>query len=219
MSSQKKWKKEEEDFLVKNYAIMGGRWSADKLGRTTHSVNIKANRLGIKRDGDFRYDRPEAPDGYIACWNCKQVLPEGQFYKCASDGSYGKKTNLCRACHQEAARRRYRNNKEKEERKRKDNPIKVLLKNIKARAKANNVPFSLQESDLIIPDKCPVLGIDIRPFDNSGHSPSVDRFIPELGYIAGNCQIISKRANSLKNNATFSEIEKLYNWMKEYLSQ
>jgi hypothetical protein len=218
MSMQKRWNSEEEKVLVENYAIMGARWCAEKLGRGLQSVMIKANRLGIKRDGDFRYDRPEAPDGYVACWNCKEILPEGQFYSKNKDGSYGKKTNLCRACNQEAARRYYKNNKEKYERIRKDNPIKVLLKNIKARAKKNNIPFDLNEDDLFLPDTCPVLGIKIIPFDNSGNSPSVDRFIPELGYVRGNCQIISKRANKIKNNATIEEIEKLYLWMRDYLS-
>jgi len=216
MSSIKSWNKEEEQLIIENYPIMGGEWCAKKLKRSKRSVLMKANRLGLKRDGDFRYDRPEAPDGYIACFSCKQVLPEGYFYKKKSDGSYGKKTNLCKSCNQESARRHYKNNKEKLQRRRNENPVKTLLKNIKTRAKANNIPFNLTEEDLSLPKTCPVLGIEIIPFDNSGNSPSVDRFIPELGYIKNNCQIISLRANKIKNNATLEEIEKLYHWMTSY---
>lgn len=218
MSSQKSWTKKEENLLLEKYSIMGGRWCAKELDRSIDSVNVKANRLGLKRNGNFRYQRPEAPEGYIACFHCKQILPEGQFYKKENDGSYGKKTNLCKSCTQEAGRRYYHNKKEQYERRRKENPIKALLKNIKARAKANNIPFDLTEEDLTLPKTCPVLGIDIIPFDNSDNSPSVDRFVPHIGYVKGNCQIISKRANSIKNNATLDEIEKLYHWMRDYLS-
>ena len=218
MSSQKNWTEYEENFLVNNYPTMGGRWCANQLNRKINSVNVKAYRLNLKRNGDCRYQRPIAPDGYTVCFHCKQVLPDGQFYRKDKDGSYGKKTSLCKSCTQEAGRRYYKNNKEKYERTRKENPIKVLLKNIKARAKKNNISFDLNVDDLVLPDACPVLGIKIIPFDNSDNSPSVDRFIPELGYVRGNCQIISKRANHIKNNATLEEIEKLYLWMKDYLS-
>ena len=38
-------------------------------------------------------------------------------------------------------------------------------------------------------------------------SPSLDRIIPSLGYVKGNIRVISFRANTLKNNATLSELE------------
>jgi len=214
MSNQKKWTKEEEDFLIEYYATMGATWCSQELHRSKYSISIKASRLNLKRNGDFRYDRPDAPDGYIACFHCKQILPEGQFYKKKSDGSYGKKTNLCRSCNQDNARRHYRTNKDKIHARLHKNPLKTILCNIKTRAKMNNIPFNLTEDDLYLPKYCPVLGIEIIPFDNSDHSPSVDRFIPELGYVRDNCRVISKRANHIKSNATFEEIEKLYNWMK-----
>ena len=41
-------------------------------------------------------------------------------------------------------------------------------------------------------------------------SPSLDKVIPSLGYVKGNIWVISYRANTIKNNCTFEEIEKLY---------
>ena len=60
-----------------------------------------------------------------------------------------------------------------------------------------------------IPEKCPVLGIPLGGVTSRGgsdNSPSVDRIIPENGYIRGNVRIISKRANVLKNNGTLDEL-------------
>jgi hypothetical protein len=86
-------------------------------------------------------------------------------------------------------------------------------KSIEWRAKREKTPFKLHLSDMPeFPDTCPVLGIDIysngRQTDNS---PSLDRIIPELGYVPGNVRIISRRANMLKSNATSDEIAAVYN--------
>lgn len=74
--------------------------------------------------------------------------------------------------------------------------------------------------DLEIPEVCPVLGIPLKSWgeNNIGgykeDSPSIDKFIPELGYVKGNITIISFKANLLKRDGTLEEIEKLYEWMK-----
>ena len=100
---------------------------------------------------------------------------------------------------------------------------KRMLYHAKRSAKRNNVPFNLTLDDIIIPEKCPILGIDIvlkepgtvTNGDNIANynSPSLDRIIPERGYIRGNVWVISYRANTAKNNLSFDEIEKIYNAM------
>ena len=52
------------------------------------------------------------------------------------------------------------------------------------------------------------------------NSPSIDRIIPELGYTKGNIQIISHRANNtIKNNGTIEEHEKIIKYIKNYSPQ
>jgi len=83
------------------------------------------------------------------------------------------------------------------------------------------LPFDLDESDLIIPEFCPVLGIPIFFEDGNGpksHSPSIDRLIPSKGYVKGNIHVISRKANRIKNDATLDELEKVYKWLKNKLS-
>ena len=79
-----------------------------------------------------------------------------------------------------------------------------MLTRAKSRAKQNNIPFNLELTDIIIPETCPLLGILIEIQPKKGYhpnSPSLDKIIPEKGYIKGNVWVISNRANTLKNDA------------------
>ncbi len=89
----------------------------------------------------------------------------------------------------------------------KGRPRSYLLFNARVRAKRRGLPFSIVKEDIVIPEFCPVLGIGIVPAfgkirrANKDHSPSLDRIIPELGYVPGNVMVISNRANSLKRDS------------------
>jgi hypothetical protein len=84
-----------------------------------------------------------------------------------------------------------------------------MWRSAKMRAKRKNIPFSIDVEDIAIPETCPVLGISLsRAGGKPGHrSPSLDRIVPEVGYVRGNVRVISHRANTLKLNATVSELE------------
>ena len=92
-----------------------------------------------------------------------------------------------------------------------------MLARAKSRAKQNNIPFNLTLGDITIPDTCPLLGIKIESTSdrNSPNNPSLDKIIPEKGYIKGNIWIISNRANTLKNDATIQELELLVENLKK----
>ena len=81
----------------------------------------------------------------------------------------------------------------------------------KSRAKKNNLPFNIELDDIFIPERCPLLGIKIESTEvrNSPNNPSLDKIIPEKGYIKGNVWVISNRANTLKNDATLQELKTL----------
>lgn len=94
----------------------------------------------------------------------------------------------------------------------------------KQRAKKQGVPFDLEPSylkEIGIPEKCPVLGIPLNksPGDGTGerndNSPSLDKFIPSLGYVPGNVHIISWRANRMKSDGTPDEWIKIAEWCQK----
>jgi hypothetical protein len=87
-----------------------------------------------------------------------------------------------------------------------------ILTRAKSRAKQKNIPFNLTLEDIEVPETCPLLGIPIEIQPKKGYhpnSPSLDKIIPEKGYIKGNVWVISNRANTLKNDATLQELKTL----------
>lgn len=93
-------------------------------------------------------------------------------------------------------------------------PEKSLLSNARTRAKKEGLPFSITEKDIVIPSACPVLNLVLKRGIKKLqiNSPTLDKLIPEFGYVPGNVAVISHRANKLKNDATFEEVEGLYKW-------
>ncbi len=72
--------------------------------------------------------------------------------------------------------------------------------------------FSIEVGDIVIPSTCPVLGIPIAHGVGNGRvptSPSVDRIDPTQGYIAGNVEVISWRANFIKKDASKEELSQV----------
>lgn len=97
------------------------------------------------------------------------------------------------------------------------NPKQVMLNSARHRAVKQRVPFSLEACDFDIPNCCPVLGIPLERSPTQGGrnaSPSLDRRKPELGYIAGNVQVISLLANRIKSNATADQVAMVAAWMR-----
>lgn len=92
-----------------------------------------------------------------------------------------------------------------------------ILARAKSRAKKNNLPFNIELDDIVIPERCPLLGIKIESTEvrNSPNNPSLDKIIPEKGYIKGNVWVISNRANTLKNDASLQELQLLVENLKK----
>ena len=89
----------------------------------------------------------------------------------------------------------------------------------KERADKHGIDFNIDVEDIVIPEVCPVLGIPINISLGRGRrqpdSPSLDKFYPEKGYVKGNIQVISWRANRIKSDGTPDEWIKIATWCQE----
>ena len=99
---------------------------------------------------------------------------------------------------------------------RRSQPEKTLLTLARQRAKRDGLPFSITVEDIKLVPKCPVLGIKLTyGSSRQGYtSPSLDRIVPDKGYVPGNVAVMSLKANRLKSNGTLDEITKIYKWLK-----
>ena len=98
-----------------------------------------------------------------------------------------------------------------------ENPILNLVREIRHRAKQSNIPCDLNESDIEIPTHCPILGIEIKFEKGKARetTPSLDRIVPEKGYVKGNCYIISKKANRMKQDNTPETLRAILAYIEE----
>lgn len=142
------------------------------------------------------------------CGEWKPLTPE--FWYADKRSSRGYRIERCSQCASEyhaQCRRR--------------NLAVYMLTKARTRAKKLGVPFSLTLDDIIIPEVCPILGMPLVLSDRRATpcSPSLDKIKPELGYVPGNIQVISARANVMKNDATPGELRAFADWVHKTYGQ
>lgn len=90
-------------------------------------------------------------------------------------------------------------------------PAQKLLKGAKERARKKELEIDIIAADIVVPAHCPILGIKLKSGTGTGgsldSSPTLDRIDNSQGYIKGNIQVISRRANMIKNCATLEELK------------
>jgi hypothetical protein len=98
-----------------------------------------------------------------------------------------------------------------------NHPEYIMWAAAKRRAKKYNLPFDITSKDIIIPQVCPVFGMQLRKSLEaySDNSPSLDQIIAGKGYVKGNIAVISMRANILKRDATLNELEMLVKYCRK----
>ena len=175
------------------------------------------------------------------CTGCKEVKPVSEFNKARGGLTY--KCKSCIRAYREASKDKieayYEANRDIIRRKQKDyreaNKDKIkayrkvygreyiqlnrdlcLLNSIRKRSKDKGLEFNLKLEDIAYPECCPVFGFKLERSSTgraTKNSPSVDRIIPELGYVKGNIQVLSQMANTMKHNATPEELLMFADWI------
>ena len=94
--------------------------------------------------------------------------------------------------------------------------VKSMLSRCKARAVLKGLDFNITIDDIFIPEYCPVLNVKLELNQKQGGgdtSPALDRIDSSKGYIKGNVQVISSKANRIKSNATTEEVGLVYKFL------
>ncbi len=150
-----------------------------------------------KRKEHWKNNDPYSIKTEKRCHVCLLSLSRQLFHRNSnsSDGLTGK----CKSCHTISSKIQRRSG----------NSLKVhLLAGARLRSRKTGRKFNLTLNDIIVPEVCPVLGIELKINNNKcgPNSPSLDRIDNNEGYVSGNIRVISHRANSLKSNATYNEL-------------
>lgn len=96
-------------------------------------------------------------------------------------------------------------------------PEVILLAAARCRAKRAGLPCTITQDDIRIPTHCPALGWPLVLGDGrvGPQSPTLDKIVPDLGYVPGNVLVVSHLANRIKSNATPDQILAVATFYKE----
>lgn len=89
------------------------------------------------------------------------------------------------------------------------------------RAKKRGLEFDLDYSDIVVPEFCPLLGVKMKLGSKIAlpESPSLDRIDSTKGYVKGNVWVISRRANTIKSDASLKELKFLVQNLERKLNE
>lgn len=87
-----------------------------------------------------------------------------------------------------------------------DEHAKILWMAARSRARNRGIPFTIKQTDVVVPTHCAVLGIPLDCRDRN-HTPSIDEVVQGKGYTPGNIAVISGKANRIKSDATLKELQ------------
>jgi hypothetical protein len=114
---------------------------------------------------------------------------------------------------QEQAHALYQRDKDKVRRRSKqwlvEHPEYRLWKQARDSSKQRDLDFNITVEDIVIPERCTYLGLiltDIRDSGRYDSNISLDRIDNTVGYVKGNIQVISSKANFMKRNASIEEL-------------
>lgn len=138
--------------------------------------------------------------------------------QCIECGKLAAKTNRAHPRAKIVAREYY-------ERRRSESPEVIMWMSARSRARRFSLPFEIEPSDILavwpMDGLCPIFKTLLRHnFDGTGgnakDSPSLDRIIPQRGYIKRNIVVMSQKANMLKGDETDPEVFlRLAAWLEQ----
>lgn len=149
--------------------------------------------------------------GVQCCRICGITKPFSSFTFRSDNNKY---RSECRDC-KSKIHHNYYENKYSEKAKarsrdfRSEDQVAALLSSCRQSARRKGFEFNLTAEDIVIPKTCPYLGVELTNVQGKGRvwtNASVDRIDSSKGYVSGNIQVISCKANTMKQNASVDEL-------------
>jgi hypothetical protein len=201
------WSEEDIEFLKLNYASMTKKELGSIIGRTEAAVTDKAKLIGVGRKNlNSRFNKETR-----ICVICKNEFPRTAEYFTTFIAKRDKEVfqNKCRPCEKVYVQEKS------------STPIKTfkgILRNIKSDSKRTQNGFDIDlEYLLYLWDEqkqlCAISSIEMTTLKGKGvyyySNVSVDKIIPELGYIKTNVQLVCSWANTAKSNLSIDDFKRM----------
>lgn len=184
---------------------------ADQIGACSSQMTPVLRKYGLLPNG--RRGPEIVSDGHAKCKTCKQVKPLTEWATGCNPGKPKHYLSTCSGCWN-AKIYRARNASLLSR-------IKYKRLTMSNRARREGIEFQLTVSDFLDMwhrqgGRCFYADIPLTIEAGRGRHPdsmSVDRIIPDIGYLVGNVVLAADRINTMKQDATLEEMRM---WMPEW---
>jgi hypothetical protein len=178
----------------------------EKVGLCSDAIYYHRKRLGLLANGPTKGSLVINKKGDRKCSKCGKFYPVDHY----ETDNAGSVRRTCCFCKKKANKQNYIDTKSSLEK-----AITYRCRYWKKRAKDNNIQYDI-DYDYVMSIlqrqnyKCFYSGKEMLLDGNRedhNYSLSIDRVIPELGYVEGNVVFCVHKINLIKNNMTLKEIE------------
>ena len=139
------------------------------------------------------------PTDHRPCMKCNKMKHFSEFHNHKAC-LFGINT-VCKECRKPMSKASYRRTTQEYR----------LWSSAKSRAKRRGLEFNIEVDDIVIQNQCPILQRKYLKYTDM--APSLDRMDNSKGYIKGNVEVISVRANRMKGDYTMEELTKLLEYI------
>lgn len=175
---------------------------------------VQRRKQYLRKETKKTFNEHNIPETMV-CSHCRVIKLSNEFSR-----DQGRKTGLhpsCKTCVNARANGTFT----------KFDRLRNLLYNSKERANKYKIPHDIKLDWLVEQfghlTHCPVLDIELNWAKPNGvlcyDSPSIDKVVPELGYVKGNVMVVSVMANAMKSNASPEVLRKFCEFHLERLKQ
>lgn len=195
-----------DEMLLLYQRGLSNREIAKQLGCHWATIGYQLKKLGLYSNKPKSGPIEMIDSKHARCSKCKKVKALDQFQKHRMGKKYPYMLTYCLKCRRNQLVDSLNSNVE--------NYLVDKFRRLKVRASMGNMSFDLDKQyfiDLFHKQngKCFYTGHNMDTTAGNGSRPndmSIDKIIPELGYIKGNIVFCTKRMNTIKNDLSLDEL-------------
>jgi lambda repressor-like predicted transcriptional regulator len=204
---------QEEQAVSLNKDGVSNRKIALQFGVSRNTVRETLSKHGLRSSSRIRHRLDIIDAERARCWKCKEVKPVGDFKLVARPGNDPYRESVCRGCREKESTLRMASDFRKY--------LKARWGRLRKSSEKNKVLFSINPEDLYRQyeeqdGRCFYTDYPLSLEPNAALTLSVDRVVPEGGYVKGNVVLCGKRVNTIKNDVT---LEEMMTWMPDWYAR